>query len=223
MFGRSFFWMRLREGFLLSLSMSIVGQSLRLFDGWCYVSSVGAHFIYASWYKKSELGTRAAVFVCFGHLGSMAGGWIQAGLVQSLAGKSGLPAWRWIFIIVSVITIPTAIFGKFPFYLRRRTTWMNSKWYCYTGWFFIPDLPSHRNAWYLTKEEREHAATRLGHPKKFTWDRTVFKRVLLSWQFWLLPTIFMRESIRDYKQPASNTANIKLQYSIFFSNSDGTQ
>jgi ACS family pantothenate transporter-like MFS transporter len=74
--------------------------------------SVGAHFIYASWYKKSELGTRAAVFVCFGHLGSMAGGWIQAGLLKSLAGKSGLPAWRWIFIIVSVITIPAAIFGN---------------------------------------------------------------------------------------------------------------
>jgi ACS family pantothenate transporter-like MFS transporter len=39
--------------------------------------SVGAHFIYGSWYKKSELGTRAAIFVCFGQLGSMAGGWIQ--------------------------------------------------------------------------------------------------------------------------------------------------
>jgi ACS family pantothenate transporter-like MFS transporter len=75
--------------------------------------SVGAHFIYGLWYKKSELGTRAAVFVCFGHLGSMAGGWIQAGLLESLAGKNGLPAWQWIFIIVSVITIPTAAFGKF--------------------------------------------------------------------------------------------------------------
>lgn len=68
--------------------------------------------MYGSWYKKSELGARAAVFVSFGHLGSMAGGWIQAGLLQSFAGKNGLPAWRWIFIIVSVITIPTAIFGE---------------------------------------------------------------------------------------------------------------
>jgi len=42
----------------------------------------------------------------------MAGGWIQAGLLTHLDGKVGLPAWRWIFIIVSVITIPTAIFGK---------------------------------------------------------------------------------------------------------------
>lgn len=41
----------------------------------------------------------------------MAGGWIQAGLLKALAGHGGLPAWRWIFIIVSVMTIPVALFG----------------------------------------------------------------------------------------------------------------
>ncbi|CZR65449.1 probable permease of the major facilitator superfamily [Phialocephala subalpina] len=161
---------------LITFKMNHVWQIILLnaFEGgFSAIAYVGAHFIYGSWYKKSELGTRAAVFVCFGHLGSMAGGWIQAGLLESLAGKNGLPAWRWIFIIVSVITIPTAIFG----------------------WVFIPGLPQHRNAWYLTAEEKEHAATRLGTPKKTTWDRTVFKRVLLSWQFWLLPTIFMLYSL----------------------------
>lgn len=74
--------------------------------------SVGAHFIYGSWYKRSELGTRAAVFCCFGDLGNMAGGWIQAGLLVALQGREGLPAWRWIFIVVSVITIPVALFGE---------------------------------------------------------------------------------------------------------------
>ncbi|KUJ14518.1 putative pantothenate transporter [Mollisia scopiformis] len=161
---------------LITFKMNHVYQIIVLnaFEGgFSAIAYVGAHFIYGSWYRKSELGTRAAVFVCFGHLGSMAGGWIQAGLLESLAGKDGLPAWRWIFIIVSIITIPTAIFG----------------------WFFIPDLPSHRNAWYLTAEEKEHAATRLGQPRKVLWNRTVFKRVLLSWQFWLLPTIFMLYSL----------------------------
>lgn len=77
------------------------------------MNSVGAQFILGSWYKKSELGIRAAVFCVFGHIGSMAGGWIQAGLLQALAGKGGLPAWKWIFIIVSVITVPVALFGTF--------------------------------------------------------------------------------------------------------------
>jgi ACS family pantothenate transporter-like MFS transporter len=42
----------------------------------------------------------------------MAGGWIQAGLLAALAGKHGLPPWKWIFIIVSVMTVPVALFGK---------------------------------------------------------------------------------------------------------------
>ncbi|KAJ9389201.1 hypothetical protein DTO063F5_2361 [Paecilomyces variotii] len=141
--------------------------------GFSAIAYVGAHFILGSWYKKTELGTRAAIFCIFGHLGSMAGGWIQAGLLKSLAGKHGLPAWKWIFIIVSVMTIPVALFG----------------------WVFIPDLPEHRAAWYLTEEQKEHAVTRLGATSKKTWDITVFKRVLLSWQFYLLPLIFMLYSL----------------------------
>ena len=57
---------------------------------------------------------------------------------------------------------------------------------------FIPDLPAHRAAWYLTDGMKEHAATRLGPLRKQSWDLTVFKRVLLSWQFYLLPLLFMR-------------------------------
>ncbi|KAL3421069.1 putative h+-pantothenate symporter [Phlyctema vagabunda] len=147
---------------------------LNAFEGaFSAIAYVGAHFIYGSWYKKSELGTRAAVFCCFGHLGSMAGGWIQAGLLKSLDGKSGLPTWRWIFIIVSIITVPIAIFG----------------------WFIIPNLPAHRSAWYLTEGEKEHAVVRMGTAQKQSWDLTVFRRVLLSWQFWLLPFIFMLYSL----------------------------
>jgi len=36
--------------------------------GFSAIAYVGAHFIYGSWYKKSELGVRAAVFVSFGHV-----------------------------------------------------------------------------------------------------------------------------------------------------------
>jgi ACS family pantothenate transporter-like MFS transporter len=118
----------------------------------------------------------------------MAGGWIQAGLLESLAGKNGLPAWRWLFIIVGILTIPTAIFGEIHPELTS-----NQLLFRVLGWVFIPDLPSHRSAWYLTEEEKEHAVIRLGQPEQNTWDMTVFKRVLFSWQFWLLPTIFMRK------------------------------
>lgn len=114
----------------------------------------------------------------------MAGGWIQAGLLQTLAGRGGLPAWKWIFIIVSVMTLPIALFGKKC--AQNEITATDC-----SGWVFIPDLPAHRAAWYLTDEQKEHAATRLGRSPKQSWDLTVFKRVFLSWQFYLLPLIFM--------------------------------
>jgi ACS family pantothenate transporter-like MFS transporter len=62
------------------------------------------------------------------------------------------------------------------------------------GWVVIPNLPIHKSAWYLTKDERETAITRMGHTRQQNWDLTVFRRVLLSWQFWLLPFIFMRKT-----------------------------
>ncbi|KAI8182493.1 hypothetical protein K4K54_012105 [Colletotrichum sp. SAR 10_86] len=133
------------------------------------IAYVGAHFIYGSWYKQSELATRAAVFCAFGNLGNMAGGWIQAGLLASLSNGPIAP-WRLIFVVVSCVTIPFAVFG----------------------WFAIPDLPEHRSARFLSPEERDLAVTRLGRTKAKEWDLSIFRRVLLSWQFWLLPTVFMR-------------------------------
>ena len=73
------------------------------------------------------------------------------------------------------------------------------------GWIFIPDLPEHRAAWYLTAEEKEHAVNRLGTPRKQSWDLSVFRRVLLSWQFWLLPFLFMCMLTRSSKPPPSYT------------------
>lgn len=100
---------------LLTFRMQNVYQLFILsgFEGaFSAVAYVGAHFIYGSWYKKSELSTRAAIFCCFGHLGSIAGGWIQAGLLSAFDGTGGLPAWRWVFVVVSIITIPAAALGK---------------------------------------------------------------------------------------------------------------
>ncbi|KAH6867843.1 hypothetical protein B0T10DRAFT_467637 [Thelonectria olida] len=101
-------------------------------------NSVGGHFIYGSWYNRSELGTRAAVFCCFGHLGSMAGGWIQAGLLKSPDGHGSLAAWRWLFIIVSILTNPVVVFG----------------------WLVIPNLPTRKSAWFLTDQEKQRAIDR---------------------------------------------------------------
>lgn len=118
---------------------------LNAFEGaFSAVAYVGAHFIYGSWYKKSELSTRAAIFCCFGHLGSMAGGWIQAGLLATANGKGGLPAWRWIFIIVSVITVPVAIFGEcqLPGSEKPRPAWVFLLTFLCSGFRLVRDSES---------------------------------------------------------------------------------
>uniref|UniRef100_L2FUF1 Pantothenate transporter n=1 Tax=Colletotrichum fructicola (strain Nara gc5) TaxID=1213859 RepID=L2FUF1_COLFN len=129
------------------------------------IAYVGAHFIYGSWYKQSELATRAAVFCAFGNLGNMAGR--SFGFSLQRPDRSMAPHFR----------------GGFMCYnpLRR--------------WFAIPDLPEHRSARFLSPEERDLAVTRLGRTKTKEWDLSIFRRVLLSWQFWLLPTVFMLYSL----------------------------
>lgn len=100
---------------LLTFRMQRVHQLFVLngFEGaFSAVAYVGAHFVYGSWYKRSELSTRAAIFCCSGHLGSIAGGWIQAALISALHGTGGMPAWRWVFVVVSMVTIPVAAMGK---------------------------------------------------------------------------------------------------------------
>lgn len=54
--------------------------------------------------------------------------------------------------------------------------------------------------------------TRLGKTEKSTWDMTVFRRVLLSWQFYLLPLVFMRAYTPNssHIQPANPTKSIRL-------------
>ncbi|KAI5358383.1 putative major facilitator superfamily, MFS transporter superfamily [Septoria linicola] len=162
---------------LLTFRVTTVWQIflLNAFEGaFSAVAYVGAHFIYGSWYKQSELGTRAAVFCGFGNLGVMAGGWIQAGLIKVLEGREGvLEAWRLIFVVVAGMTIPFAV----------------------VGWFVIPDLPGHRAARYLSEEEKDVAVERLGVVEKTEWDWSVVRRVLLSWQFYLLPLVFMLYSL----------------------------
>lgn len=176
------------------------------------VCSVGAHFIYGSWYTQAELGKRAAVFCGFGNLGNMAGGWIQAALLGSLSDKGGLPPWRWMFIVVSVMTIPFALFGQsLATRLPRKISTMYESVSVDVdkpGWFVIPDLPHHRAARFLTEEEKECAIRRLGASRKQSWDLTVFRRVLLSWQFWLLPTVFMRTCSCPKSLPYSFINNI---------------
>lgn len=59
-------------------------------------------YVLGSWYTKTELAKRVAIFHVTAPLGSAFGGYLQAAVYESLNGKHGLAGWRWLYIICGV-------------------------------------------------------------------------------------------------------------------------
>ncbi|KAI1633074.1 MFS general substrate transporter [Biscogniauxia mediterranea] len=133
---------------------------------------VGIQYVLGSWYKKTEIGKRSAIFACAAYVGTMISGYIQSGLLASLDGRNGIPAWRWVFIIDGVITIVVAIYGA----------------------IFFPDTPYNTKAFYFSEEDKARCIERLAEDGRqestnFTWD--LFARTLRTWQLYVLTILWM--------------------------------
>ena len=120
-----------------------------------------------SWYKRSELSRRAALFFVASQVGSMSSGYIQAGSYHSLNGRHGLEGWRWLYIICFACTIPIALIG----------------------FVFLPGTPDAPSMRFLTQDEVDLARARLAAdlkqpPRPFTFP--LLRTVLTGWHFWLL-------------------------------------
>jgi ACS family pantothenate transporter-like MFS transporter len=59
-------------------------------------------YVLGSWYTKTELAKRAALFHMTAPLGSAFGGYLQAAVYKTLDGAHGLAGWRWLYIICGV-------------------------------------------------------------------------------------------------------------------------
>ncbi|KDQ09022.1 hypothetical protein BOTBODRAFT_37405 [Botryobasidium botryosum FD-172 SS1] len=91
----------------------------------------GALFLLSSWYRREELGLRMAIFYCGSLISNAFGGLIAAGILDTMDGKLGYAAWRWLFIIEGSVTIFVAICSI----------------------FILPDFPSNTQ-WLLPLERR---------------------------------------------------------------------
>ncbi|KAL2405850.1 putative transporter SEO1 [Exophiala dermatitidis] len=100
---------------------------------------VGVHYVLGSWYRADELGRRGGIFYIGLTLGSLTSGLIQSSASANLEGVAGLAGWRWMFIIVSLMTFVVAIAGFFV-------------------WPGTPDIP---NKLFLNEEELQVARRRL--------------------------------------------------------------
>ncbi|KAK7989936.1 hypothetical protein PG989_010251 [Apiospora arundinis] len=138
-------------------------------EGSCFV---GIQYVLGSWYKRTELGKRTAIFACAAYVGTMISGYLQSAVLASLDGKNGISAWRWVFIIDGIITIVIAAYGV----------------------IFFPDTPYTTKAFYLSAEDKARCIERLvedgrEETSNFTWD--LFLRSVKSWQLYVLTVLWM--------------------------------
>lgn len=95
----------------------------------------GVLFYLSKWYTKSELNLRMSIFYSGSLLSGAFGNLIAAGILEGLAGKRGLAAWQWLYIIEGSITMAIGIVIV----------------------FVLPDFP---HTWTLLSPELKHIANR---------------------------------------------------------------
>lgn len=66
-------------------------------------------FYLSKWYTKGELNLRMSIFYSGSLLSGAFGNLIAAGILNGLAGKRGLAAWQWLYIIEGSITMAIGI------------------------------------------------------------------------------------------------------------------
>ncbi|KAK8060934.1 major facilitator superfamily transporter [Apiospora saccharicola] len=131
-----------------------------------------AHTILGSWYKPSELGKRACVFHASSAAASMFSGYLQAGVYKGLNGVSGMPGWKWLFIMDGIISLPI----------------------CVAGYFLLPDLPENTRAFYITNDDRDLAQKRMvsvGRAPRGKLGWSAFKRIFGRWHIYLLSILYI--------------------------------
>ncbi|KAF4120880.1 Major Facilitator Superfamily [Geosmithia morbida] len=146
---------------------------LRFFTGLLEASAYpGIMTLLGNWYTPTELGKRACIFQASSSAAQMFSGYLQAGLYSGMNGRSGLAAWRWLFIFDGIIGVPVALYG----------------------YWAIPDAPTSSRARWLNVKDREMAISRMERVgraplKKLTW-RTI-RNIAVNWPVWIFSAIFI--------------------------------
>ncbi|KAI6110775.1 sugar transporter [Pisolithus croceorrhizus] len=98
----------------------------------------GALLMVSRWYKRDELGSRMAYFICGVSLANAFGFLIASGVLATMDGKLGYQAWRWLFFCEGGLTCVIAT----------------------AALYVVPDFPT-TPAFWLTGEEQALAQKRM--------------------------------------------------------------
>ncbi|KAK0468250.1 MFS general substrate transporter [Desarmillaria tabescens] len=98
----------------------------------------GALFLISKWYKRTELSQRTALLACGSLVSNAFGSLIASAILDSMEGRLGYAAWRWLFFIEGSLTVVVAICAI----------------------FILPDFPETSFGW-LTPAEQALAQRRM--------------------------------------------------------------
>ncbi|KAI0581696.1 UhpC Sugar phosphate permease [Pyrenophora tritici-repentis] len=131
----------------------------------------GVNYYLSCWYKRQELGFRAALFFSAAALAGSFGGLLAAAITQ-MHGTAGYEGWRWIFIIEGLMTVAVGLL-------------------CWWMTFDFPDT-----ARFLTADEKLRAVRRLkldgqSRAKVGGIDRRHVFAALRDWKTWGYAVIYM--------------------------------
>ncbi|KII93819.1 hypothetical protein PLICRDRAFT_101571 [Plicaturopsis crispa FD-325 SS-3] len=131
----------------------------------------GIVFYISCWYRRSELGTRVALFFSSASLAGAFSGLLAAG-IQNMHGIGGKPGWAWIFILEGLFTVLAAC----------------------VSYFVIADFPI--EAKFLSEAERVFVIRRLQDDLQYSAAGEKFKfeyvwQSLADWKTWIAMGIYM--------------------------------
>ncbi|KZT72522.1 MFS general substrate transporter [Daedalea quercina L-15889] len=126
---------------LTGITKNFVGALLtRFFLGFMEAAFFpGALFLISKWYKRSELGRRTAILYGGNIISNAFGSLIASGILDTMQGKLGDAAWRWLFYIEGSLTVFFAICAI----------------------FILPDFPATEKGRWLSPIEKRLALRRM--------------------------------------------------------------
>ncbi|OAA81278.1 Major facilitator superfamily transporter [Akanthomyces lecanii RCEF 1005] len=148
---------------------------LRAFLGLCESAAYpGMITLFMSWYTPTEMAKRIGFYHSCQSVGQMLSGALQAAIINSLSGKSGLAGWRWLFVVNAIITVFWGL----------------------AGYVMIPDMPNKPNPWsfWFKRVHSELALGRLARTnrvdaKPISWAGA--RRTFTNWLVYIIAVLYI--------------------------------
>ncbi|KAK0197980.1 major facilitator superfamily domain-containing protein [Armillaria mellea] len=124
-------------------------------------------YILGSWYRRTEITKRAAIFFVASQVGSMSSGYLQAAIYSTLDGRHGLAGWRWLMLIDGIVTIPVALIS----------------------FVLLPGVPEKSTSLWLSPREKELAQKRVVDDNREPLGKLsyqTFVGLFSTWHWWAL-------------------------------------